>query len=212
MTIDLGQFVRDALAKGAKRTEIQETLLKAGWRQDEITNALDQFLDVDFPIPVPRRKPYLSAREAFLYLLMFLTLYISAFSFGTLVFQFVNRWLPDALSDRYMALDSITSAIRMGTASLIIAFPIFLFISWVLTKAIDKDPEKRGSRVRKWLTYVTLFIAAGVIIGDFITMIYNLLAGELTLRFVIKIITVAVIAGAIFGYYLWDLRKEEKGS
>ena len=32
---------------------------------------------------------------------------------------------------------------------------------------------------------------------------------ELTLRFVLKVAVVGLIAGTIFGYYLWDLRREE---
>jgi hypothetical protein len=32
----------------------------------------------------------------------------------------------------------------------------------------------------------------------------------LTIRFVLKVLVAAVIAGAIFGYYLLDLRREEK--
>src|SRR5260221_3479711 len=101
MTIDLSQFVKEALAKGASRSEIKEILLKAGWQQDEVKNALDQYLESTFPIPVPRRRPYLSAREAFLYLLLFFTLYMSSFSFGTILFQLINRWLPDALQPSY---------------------------------------------------------------------------------------------------------------
>jgi hypothetical protein len=56
--------------------------------------------------------------------------------------------------------------------------------------------------VRRWLTYVTLFLAAGVLVGDLITLVYNVLAGELTLRFVLKVLIVGAIAGAIFWFYL----------
>ncbi len=212
MPINLTDFVKEALSKGASRDQIKEILAKAGWPQDEIQNALDQYLDAAFPVPVPRRKPYLSAREAFLYLLLFLTLYISAVSFGTLIFQYVNRWLPDLTVDQYLTLETITNTIRWATASLIIAFPLYLWISQILAKAVSRDPEKRSSRVKKWLTYITLFIAAAVIIVDLITLIFNLLSGELTLRFIIKVVTVGAISGSIFGFYLWDLRKEEKES
>lgn len=209
MTSDLQQFVKDALEKGVSRPKIQEVLLHAHWQQDEIKNALDLYADVDFPIPVPRRKPYLSAREAFLYLVLFLTLYISAFSTGSLLFDYINRFFPDALNN-YYSLDASAQSIRNATASLIITFPLFLFVSHLLRKAIQRDPEKRSSKVRKWLTYLTLFVAAGVIIGDLITLVSNLLSGELSTRFVLKVITVLLIAGTIFGYYLWDLRQEEE--
>lgn len=209
MPHELQSFVHEALLKGATREQIRETLGKAGWSADEVKNALDAYADVPFAVPVPRRKPYLSAREAFLYLVLFLTLYISSFSFGTLLFQFINRWLPDPLVGDYV-YDSSLSAIRWSTASLIIAFPVFLWLSQMLNKAISKDPEKRGSKVRKWLTYLTLFVAAGIIIGDLITLVFNVLGGELTLRFVLKTLVVGGIAGTIFGYYLWDLRKDEK--
>ncbi|TAK05655.1 hypothetical protein EPO33_00715 [Patescibacteria group bacterium] len=209
MPNELQSFVRDALLKGATREQIRDTLGKAGWNADEVKNALSAYADVTFPVPVPRRKPYLSAREAFLYLVLFLTLYISSFSFGTLLFQFINRWLPDPLVGDYV-YDNSLQAIRWSTASLIIAFPVFLWLSRMLNRAIAKDPEKRGSKVRKWLTYLTLFVAAGIIIGDLITLVFNVLGGELTLRFVLKVLVVGGIAGTIFGYYLWDLRQEEK--
>ncbi len=210
MPNELHGFVRDALGKGASRDQIRETLGTAGWSPAEVKNALDAFADVAFPVPVPRRKPYLSAREAFLYLVLFLTLYISSFSFGTLLFQFLNRWMPDPLADSYV-YDGMLRTIRMSTASLLIAFPVFLWLSAFLGRAIARDPEKRGSKVRKWLTYLTLFVAAGIIIGDLITLVFNVLGGgELTLRFVLKVVVVAGIAGTIFGYYLWDLRKDEK--
>ena len=57
---------------------------------------------------------------------------------------------------------------------------------------------------------LTLFVAAVVLIVDMITLVNNVLGGELTLRFLLKVLVAALIAGSIFGYYLWDLRKEEQ--
>lgn len=208
MNIELQSFVKEALHTGISRKDIEKALAKAGWQEDEVSQALEGYAEMDFPVPVPKRRPYTSAREAFLYLLLFLTLYISAWSFGTIVFQFINRLLPDALEASYV-YDSTAEILRMGTASLIVAFPIFLWISSILAKATKRDPEKRNSKVRKWLTYITLFITAGVIIGDAITLVFSFLQGELTLRFILKVLTIGAISGSIFGWYLWDLRNTD---
>jgi len=88
-------FVHDALAIGKSREEIRVALLAAGWRQDEVKNALEEFAISDFGIPVPRRKTGLSARDAFQHLVAFLTLYISAIGMITILFQIVTLLLPD---------------------------------------------------------------------------------------------------------------------
>ncbi len=206
MTNELQSFVKDALERKIPRHDIHHALLAAGWQEDQIAAALGLYADVDFPIAVPRYKPYFSARETFMYLLLFVCLYISAFNFGALLFNFINRWLPDL--QNYGATD--VTGVRMSVASLIVAFPLYLWLTSIMMTAIRKDSEKKSSKIRKWLTYLTLFVAAGVIIGDLITLLFNLLGGELTLRFLLKVLTVLVIALLIFGYYLWDLRKEEK--
>jgi hypothetical protein len=41
-------------------------------------------------------------------------------------------------------------------------------------------------------------------------LVYNALGGELTARFVLKVLIVGAIAGIIFWYYLGDLRIDEK--
>jgi hypothetical protein len=207
MTIQ--EFVKEALLKGESRERIRQVLLKTGWQEDEISNALNDYADVNFSIPVPKRKPYISAQEAFMYLLLFLTLYISAISFGTLLFQFIQHWLPDNMNNGY-GYSMQLSTVRQSTASIIIAYPLFLWMTSHLRSAIKKDPEKRASKIRKWLTYITLFIAAGVIIGDLITLIFNLLSGDMTLRFILKVLTVGGIAGLIFGYYLWDMKRDHE--
>jgi len=205
---ELLNFVRDALARGQSRASIKDALLKAGWKVDQVEHAIAAFAPVEFPIPVPRPKLYLSAREAFIYLVLFTTLYLTTFNLGRLIFQFINLGFPDPAA-YYDFIDSARQAIRFSVASLIIAFPIFIYLSLLIGRSIKRDPSKRASKVRKWLTYMTLFVAAAVIIGDLTALVYSFLGGGLSLRFALKVLTVAAIAGGIFSYYLWDLRKEE---
>ena len=71
-------------------------LLEAGWQDSEVRNGLSGFAEVDFSVAVPRPAPYLYAREAFLYLVSFIALYVTAISFGILVFGLIDYSFPDA--------------------------------------------------------------------------------------------------------------------
>jgi Domain of unknown function (DUF5671) len=204
---ELFTFVKDALSRDVPRDKIREILVGAGWSMDQIKPAMDAYADVEFPIPVPRPKPYVSARETFFYLIMFTTLTIAAFNLGSLIFQLINKAFPDAADT--MRIEWVDYQIRWAISYIVIAFPLFLFVSRRINRAVTLDPVKRASKVRKWLTYIMLFIAAGFVIGDLTTLVYNLLGGELSLRFILKVLTVGVIAGTIFTYYLVDLRKDE---
>ena len=85
-------------------------------------------------------------------------------------------------------------------------------MSRLMNRETMVDPTKRMSPVRRWLTYLTLFIAASVLIGDVTTLVYSLLGGELTTRFVLKVLVVAAIAGTVFWFYVSDLRVDEQGA
>ena len=200
-TEDLERFVRDALLRGESRPAIAAALADAGWPAEQVAEALDAYAEVPFAVPVPRPRPYLSAREAFLYLVMFASLYVWAVQLGNLLFDLVNHWLPDAADPPYQR-NWQGRSMRWAVASILIAFPLFLYVSRLLGREMAQSPVKRLSVVRRWLTYVTLFLAAGVLVGDLITLVYNVLAGELTLRFVLKVLIVGAIAGAIFWFYL----------
>ena len=207
---DLLEFVRDALARGTPRAQVQDVLLAAGWNRDQIHGAIDSYADVDFPIPVPRPRPYLSAREAFMYLLLFTTLYVSAYNLGAIAFHYIERVFPDPAETTYA--DYTRQAVRWALASLLVASPLFLYMSWIVERSVRRDPGKRRSNVRRWLMYLTIFVAAAVLIGDFITLVYNALGGELTIRFGLKVLTIALVAGTVFAYYLSDLRLEDTKS
>jgi hypothetical protein len=206
---DLHDFVREALGRGVPRARIEEALRRGGWTTDQIRGALASFAEIDFPIPVPRARPYLSAREAFTYLVLFGTLYTSAYNLGSLLFDLINRAFPDAAFGGEGYEEYIRQSIRWSISSLIVAFPVFLYLSWFADREVSRDPMKRASKVRRWLTYLTLFLAACALLGDFTTLVYNMLGGELTVRFLLKVVTVALIAGTAFVYYLRDLRQDE---
>lgn len=208
-TQELERFVHDALAAGASKPQIEDALASAGWPPAQVRASLGAYADVGFQVPVPRPRAYLSAREAFLYLVLFSTLYVSAWQLGRLLFDLIEYALPDAAEAQYRA-QGLGRSLRWSIASLLVAFPVFAFVAHRLGREEDSNPARRLSAVRRWLTYLTLFIATVVLVGDVTTLVYNLLGGELSLRFVLKTLVVGLIAGTIFAYYLTGLRREEQ--
>ena len=137
MNRELQVFIKDALDKGHNRDTIRGKLLEAGWTDSEVTDSLHSFAPVDFSIAVPRPRPYLYAREAFLYLVSFIALYVSAISFAILVFGLVDYSFPDALDTegRYPSSEQATAL-----ASVIVAFPLFLLLNEVAGKTGHYEP------------------------------------------------------------------------
>ena len=135
------------------------------------------------------------------------TLYASVAAFLTLIFQYVAVAFPDALGTYY---PGILDTIRQSEATLLIVFPIYLFLSWLIVRDMAAEPALHDFKLRKWLVYFTLFISAITIIIDLVVLIYNFLGGELTTPFILKIIAVLATAVAVFGYYFWDLRERDK--
>lgn len=139
-----------------------------------------------------------------MYLLATITLYFVVYSSIDLLFSYINIAFPDALNPYYDA----GGAIRWSLALLIIIFLVYFWVSWFLQKDIARDSAKNEIKIRKWLLYLTLFLAALLIIGDFVALIFNFLNGEITARFLLKVLSVLVVAGGVFWYYLYDLRKK----
>jgi hypothetical protein len=203
----LESFIKESLQAGHKKEEITSILERAGWPNAQIRNALDAFADEAFSVPVPKPRPSLSARDAFLYLVMFGTLYYGVWNLVELLFIFIDRAYPDVATLNYYYY---WDRQRWATSAIIITFPVFFFMAYYIGQQIARNPFKRLSPVRRWLTYLTIFVAVVAMLGDITTLIYYLLGGGLTTRFLLKVAVVAIIAGSAFAYYLLDLRKEEQ--
>src|SRR3989338_9796994 len=116
-------------------------------------------------------------KDVFVYLLSIATLYTATINFITLIFGYIDIYFPNTL-DYYGARN--LGSISWSIASIIIVFPVYLLTSWLINRDIKKEPARGEIKISKWLIYLTLFIAAVVVIGDLITIIYNFLEGDLT--------------------------------
>jgi len=205
---ELAAFVKEGLGRGVSRDDLSTAMVQAGWSPTDAQAALAGFVDTPFAIPAPRPRSNLQARDAFLYLVQFSTLFVVAINLGQLLFALIDHVVPDPAVTP--AAGVIAQAIRWSASALIVATPVFLFVSRLTERAVREDPVRRASKVRRWLTYITLFAAAAVLLGDVTALVYNLLGGELTLRFVLKVLVVGAIAGTGFTWYLAGLRADEQ--
>lgn len=200
----LATFVHDALRTGRSRAEIRAALSAAGWTDSEVAGALAAWAETDFTPPVPRPRPFVSAREAFTYGLMFVALAMTAWHLVTLSFALIDIFIPDVVADQDLGLWRMR-AMRFSIASLVVFLPLFLLLNQRTQRMTRSDPGQRRSLVRKWVSYVTLFLASMALLGDLIAVIYSLLNGDMTLRFAAKTLTVAVVAGIIFLYFRGEM-------
>ncbi len=207
------EFIERAKAAGASEQSIVAILSGRGWPEKEVHEALAVYYERATGITIPSRGGTgTGAKDAFFYLLVFSTLATWTIGLGSLSFSLIDTWLADTLfSGRYAyGPDYETYGIASEMASVLVAFPVYLFLSRIVIRDGREHPEKLNSPVRKWLTYMALVIAAGVFIGDLIAVLTYFLRGEATSRFLTKALVVLLLSGGVFFYYFAGLRKPEQ--
>jgi hypothetical protein len=136
-------------------------------------------------------------KDFFLHLAATVFLYAAVIALINLAFEVANRALPDALQTFY-GVGQLVWPISM----LIVLVPITYVIEWLINRDIVKMPEKKEIWIRRWRIYLTLFLTGVTIIVDLITLINTFLNGEITSRFIYKVIIVFIISAVVFAYYL----------
>ena len=201
---DVQQFIDSARSQGATDEVIVELLRGRGWPQEDVYRALADHFEGRSGLAIPAYKRSGSAKDAFLYLLSFATLATWTIGLGSVIFTLIEWWIKDPLApdnpyaySYYQIADSL--------ACIIVAFPVYLLTMHFTNRELHAHPEKLESSVRKWLTYIALLIASGVVVGDLITFLTYFLRGELSARFVTKVATALVISGGVFWYYMGSL-------
>ena len=202
----LAAFVREALAAGRGRDEFAAALVGAGWSAPEVRAALAAWIDAAPLPPVPRPRTLVSPRDALAYGVMFVALGLAALHLGQLLFALIDVWVPDPLDPG----PERGGRIRWAVAVIAVAYPVWAWLTLRLAREGADDPGQRRSGVARWLTAAALFVAAAVVIGDLIAVVYGLLDGSVTLRFVLKVLVVGAIAGAVFLAYAPDAAADER--
>ncbi len=139
------------------------------------------------------------AKDFFLNLGATISLYTVVISLVNLLFTVINTAYPQ-INNYYYG----SSTISWPVAVLVIFTPILMVLMWNLGKSYTTE---QPSTIHKWLTYITLFIAGLVVAGDLVSVLYHFINGdELSTAFLLKALTLFVVSGALFGYYLTDIR------
>lgn len=150
---------------------------------------------------------YMSPKDFFLHLGATVALYASAIAIINLAFEIMNRLLPDVLSN-YWSSSSIAWPISM----MIVLIPILYILENLINRDIKKNIEKKDVWVRRWRIYLTLFLSGVTIAVDVITLIYTYLNGEISSRFIWKVLIILLISAVIFTYYILSKNAVGKGS
>jgi hypothetical protein len=206
MNEKLSQFVDHSRDKGLDHATIRHVLLSAGWREKDIAEV---FCARDLELPIPEPTGVGTARDAFFHLLTFTALFTWATSLILLFISYIDFAFPDpAWRTSYYALEAALSNIRASLAALIVSFPIFLILWHFLLREVRRHPEKAKGAIRRWLGYLSLFVGAVTLSADAITFIFYLFEGQLTVRFLLKVSVLFLVAGGLVHYLAYTLRSE----
>ncbi len=205
----LSRFIDEALQKGCDRPTVFLMLRATGWKEREIAGAL---AERELGLAIPERAGAGSARDAFLHLLAFTALYAWAISLICLLFTFIEVRFPDARWNSANAWEWAQSTIRACLATIIVAYPLFLVVWGYLLREIRAVPEKAKSAVRRWLSFLSLFVGAVTLMSDVICTVYYLVDGDLTTRFLLKVLVLFGVTGGIFLYLALVLRSESEAA
>lgn len=133
-----------------------------------------------------------------------ISLYISIGALINLLLNIITLLYPDTAQMPYEYTNA-TSSIRYTIALLIVFFPTYITLTRLVNN-IRRTESGTYLTLTKWLIYLSLLVGGGVILGDFVAVLLSFLNGELTIRFVLKALSVFFITSAAFGYYLLDAR------
>ena len=207
-------YVKKSLSENKTEADIRENLIHAGWDEKSVNEGFNSIGNSvptppsDVPHP-PKAAAYSSAWDAFEHILLFLSLYTMATSFGIILGQFVDKWLPGI--NEYGALSALTDYLLQGAiASLIVTLPLFIFFHLDVNKRTLKNPQLRNLKVRRVFIYITLFYTFIDMVYTLITTIFTYLKGNGGANFILHTLIALLITGTIFAYYLHQVKEDRK--
>lgn len=147
-----------------------------------------------------------AAKFTFFYLLSLISLIFTALPAGMIIFQVINKYVSDPLAN--FQSDFSLGALKFAISALLVAAPVYYLISRQINSALFKGDLDKDSGLRKWLTYFILLVSSLIVIGSLIGVVNSFLNGELTGKFILKMLTTIIIPAFVFSYYFYDIKRE----
>jgi membrane protein CcdC involved in cytochrome C biogenesis len=141
-----------------------------------------------------------TAKDFFTWFAAMIGLYVSVGALVTLWFSLIDIGTGSAVL-------SYDTGMRTAVASLVVAFPLYVWFTRMIHQNERADASRKDIWVRRWALYATLFISGLIIAIDVIVLITTFLNGEeLTIGFLLKVASLIVILVATFWYYIQEIR------
>ncbi|MEN9895416.1 MAG: hypothetical protein RIR97_1268, partial [Pseudomonadota bacterium] len=126
-----------------------------------------------------------------------------------ILFAAINHRFKDVLElGNYYNELSVGDDVRISVAVLFVLFPLYIVLSLLQVKRIKLDIERVKLNIRMVYTYAIVLVTSLTIVGNFIYIIYNLLSGEVLVRFVPKSLILLVLALFVLGYHIYLLKRD----
>lgn len=149
-------------------------------------------------------KPKTTAKDFFLWAGAIVAFYWSVIAYAALVFDYINYTFPNAL--QYLPPDPYQSGISYEMASVIVLFPIYILLMWIIRRDYTLEPGRKEIWARRWALILTLFLAGIAMAADLITLLTTFLNGEeLTTAFLLKVLIIFLLAAGVFMHFISDL-------
>ncbi len=157
-----------------------------------------------------RHETWMTPQYFFLTLGTLIALVTVSVSFINLIFETLNQAYPDVLNATYQYGYSSYNfeGIRTTLATVIIFFPVYLTLSHFWAKDSRQNLSTHNNTLRKWALYIILFLIILTVAVDLVTLVRYFISGELTTRFLLKVGSVFLITGTLFGYYFKELKRD----
>ncbi len=159
-------------------------------------------------------KSKLNVGYFFLSLGVLVSLITSVTAFLNLAFEILNQKFPDILNGAYQyGYNSYQfDSARNFLAMLIIMFPAFLILAYFWKKKERAGLSDHDQTIRKWLSYIVIFLSILIAVIDLIVLVRYFVSGEITVRFILKVLIAIAAAKTVLYYFLpevWSFKLQK---
>lgn len=208
---DLTNYITQLRSTHVTDADIKAQLLKVGWSEADISQALTPAPAPPGNIPPPPI-PRFGMWVSFQYVLLFVTLWIWSIALGGVLHYGIDKHIPEAAALGQVDYGGMMNSyfLQGYLASLIVAYPFFVWFFILVKKQIEATPTVRNIKIRKFLIYFTMVINFIYMVSELIKTVFSFLGANTSSRAVPHLLVSLLIPGLICWYLLNEVREDRK--